>query len=130
MTGNQPRSVGGSMQILRRQLCSLMVFTGVRALKASFQSAGERNQNKASHFQIFPTLLTLMGYKIEDVADRYYISLLDTVEEDIGFRTGGGPFPSGVWHKFDMARYLREVSSTHFHGEKHWTSQVPTDPLH
>ncbi|MFN3387932.1 MAG: sulfatase-like hydrolase/transferase [Allosphingosinicella sp.] len=64
------------------------------------------NRNRASHYNIFPTLLALMGYKEGDVAPVYGRSLLQKTQDDLTFnarfhaRLGKEP----VWVPIDPAR--------------------------
>ena len=82
----------------------LLVFTRMEALRMSFQAAADTNRNRTSHFQIFPTLLILMGYRPEDVVDRYYLSLLDSVTEELGFLSGGA-FRDSKWNRIDVSKH-------------------------
>jgi glucan phosphoethanolaminetransferase (alkaline phosphatase superfamily) len=66
----------------------LMVFTGRADLERSFRLAAARNYNRASHFEIFPTLLILFGYEADAVRTRYNQSLFEHIENPLGFTSG------------------------------------------
>lgn len=68
-------------------LVPLFVITKNPTLLQRFQSAAEINRNRANHFQIFPTVLSIMGYDRKAVRDTYYLELLDRVETSPGFTT-------------------------------------------
>jgi glucan phosphoethanolaminetransferase (alkaline phosphatase superfamily) len=58
-------------------LVPLMVATRVPALAGAFREGAAQLKGQASHFEIAPTLLRLMGYRPEDVAGRYAGSLFE-----------------------------------------------------
>jgi hypothetical protein len=66
----------------------LFIVTGNRTLYHKFQQAARTHFNQSSHFQIFPTLLTLFGYETKSVQEIYYQSLFAPMTESIGFVTG------------------------------------------
>jgi glucan phosphoethanolaminetransferase (alkaline phosphatase superfamily) len=74
--------------IPQEAIVPMFIITDNAELKKKFQSAAEINFNKTSHFQIFPTLLTLMGYNKSDVVKNYYITLFEKNELFHGFFTG------------------------------------------
>lgn len=46
------------------------------------------NHGRVSHFQIFPSLLVVMGYPSAEVADRYGAAIFDELSEERMFITG------------------------------------------
>ena len=60
----------------RMGLIPLLVYTSDPTLRAQLQDGAMRLKNKTSQFQIAPTLLQLMGYRLEDIATVYDESLL------------------------------------------------------
>ena len=75
-------------QSLYEAVVPLMVFTGRADLKPSFARSASKNYNKASHFEIFPTLLVLFGYEADAVRTRYNQSLFEDIETPLGFTSG------------------------------------------
>ncbi len=73
---------------LNEAIVPLLVFTGNDALFEKFSHAVEANMNRASHFEIFPTILTLFGYDPEAIRERYHQSLFEPIETPLGFVTG------------------------------------------
>ena len=55
----------------------LLVTSGDAALLARFKQAAEQNRDRTTHFEIFPTLLRLLGHDAEPVRSTYGLSLLD-----------------------------------------------------
>jgi hypothetical protein len=67
-----------------------------------FQSAATRASNRASHFEIFPTLLQLMGYSKAWVENVYGRSLLDVpIEQRRGFLLGTFNQQGSSWINVD-----------------------------
>jgi glucan phosphoethanolaminetransferase (alkaline phosphatase superfamily) len=66
----------------------------------------DRNRNRSSHYQIFPTLLALMGYDPADVGPVYGDSLIPLSRDDFTFnilfnaRLGRQP----VWRRIELDR--------------------------
>jgi len=75
-------------QSLYEAVVPLMVFTGRADLKHSFKQSASKNYNKASHFEIFPTLLVLFGYEADAVRTRYNQSLFEDIDTPLGFTSG------------------------------------------
>jgi glucan phosphoethanolaminetransferase (alkaline phosphatase superfamily) len=73
---------------LHEAVVPLMVFTNRTDLKKSFMRSALKNYNKASHFEIFPTLLILLGYEASAVKNRYHLSLFDKIDTPLGFTSG------------------------------------------
>jgi glucan phosphoethanolaminetransferase (alkaline phosphatase superfamily) len=67
----------------------LLVFSKDRGLASDLRKAARLNQNRASAFQIFPTILRVMGYDPVAVRRNHYPSLFDAVSEPVGFVSGG-----------------------------------------
>lgn len=65
-----------------------MVITQNADWKPLFEEAAALNFDRASHFNIFPTLLALFGYDPAGIQKRYGPSLLDDVSAPRGFVTG------------------------------------------
>lgn len=66
----------------------LLLLTRQVKLNQAFSDAARINHNLASHFEVFPTLLTLFGYDPVSVEKRYYRSLLEPIDEPLGFISG------------------------------------------
>ena len=66
----------------------LLVMTGNRPLFEKFKEAAAKNNNRANHFQIFPTILELFGFSPAEIKDKYYMTLFDSVPERLGFTSG------------------------------------------
>ena len=69
-------------------LVPLFVMAGDTDLLETFDKAAQLNFNKASHFNIFPTLLTVLGYSKPALAESYGPSLFDIIEERRAFASG------------------------------------------
>jgi len=76
----------------------LFVMTESPTLGPRFRAAAERAFGRASHFEIFPTLLELMGYSRDWVERLYGPSLLDVpVDREREFLLGTFDHPTAVW---------------------------------
>ena len=69
-------------------LVPLLVATDHPEWEQRFEAAAARNWNRASHFNLFATLLVLFGYDPEAVAGTYEPSLLDPIESEYEFVSG------------------------------------------
>lgn len=69
-------------------LVPLAVATDDPALAAAFRDGASQLSGRASHFEIAPTLLRLMGYPATDVAQRYAGSLFDAPTWSPAFVSG------------------------------------------
>lgn len=84
----------------------LVVIEGGDGSGADWRGNLAANRGRASHYNVFPTLLALMGYRREDIAPVYGRSLLDRTEDDLTFnarfyaRLGKEP----LWVPIDPAR--------------------------
>lgn len=65
----------------------LVVVSGDRGSMWSWDRVAHRNRDRASHYQLFPTLLVLMGYEPEAVRSRYGTTLADTLRDPLTFNT-------------------------------------------
>ncbi|MBL0942243.1 MAG: hypothetical protein IBJ00_05935, partial [Alphaproteobacteria bacterium] len=89
---------------INEAIVPLLIFTHNLAAFKKFKKAAQLNFNKASHFQIYPTLLTLFGYDLQQVKDKYGKSLFEAVEKPLGFTSGPIFSPFGhtqslIWNK-------------------------------
>jgi glucan phosphoethanolaminetransferase (alkaline phosphatase superfamily) len=97
-------------QSLFEAVIPLLVWTDNENLKNRFALSAGVNYNRTSHFQIFPTVLMLLGYDPEQVRKRYFISLFDRVETPLGFTTGSitGRFGRGpVWNSAERLEQIK-----------------------
>jgi glucan phosphoethanolaminetransferase (alkaline phosphatase superfamily) len=69
-------------------LVPLFVITDNEIFRRKFEEAASRNFNKASHFNIFSTELTFMGYDKKEFAKYHGKSLLDDIQEPRKFNSG------------------------------------------
>ncbi len=58
-------------------LVPLFVFTQNETWKARFEKSAIRNHGRASHFNIYPTLLHIFGYNAESITSKHGAGLLD-----------------------------------------------------
>lgn len=72
----------------------LLLFSQDKRLAARLREAARLNKNRASAFQIFPTLLQVMGYDPIAVRKTYYLTLFDRAPKPLGFASGG------IFHMF------------------------------
>ncbi|HEY0413877.1 MAG TPA: sulfatase-like hydrolase/transferase [Allosphingosinicella sp.] len=92
--------------VMEEGLVPLVILNATDAGPRDWTKAAALNRNRASHYAIFPTLLTLMGYDEREVAALYGTPLDRPVREDFAFnalfnaRLGRAP----VWKKIDLAR--------------------------
>jgi len=61
-------------------LVPLLILSGVPELRDAFAEAARHNRGRATHFEIFPTVLALFGYAPERVRREYGPGLLDPLE--------------------------------------------------
>lgn len=66
----------------------MLVWTDNEQLHREFAQAAEINYGRASHFEIFPTILELFGYDPLSVSSRYHGSLLRRIDDPLGFTSG------------------------------------------
>ena len=72
-------------------LVPLMAITGDQGLRQRFEAGAKLNKGRASHFEIAPTLLELMGYREQDV-QAFYGELLFTLPVAAPAFTSGDVF--------------------------------------
>ncbi|WP_181179805.1 sulfatase-like hydrolase/transferase [Mesorhizobium sp. B2-1-3A] len=87
-------------------LVPLMAYTADPALRARFAVGAAANRDKASHFQIVPTVLELMGYSPADIASEYDESLFAATSRSPQFTSGDifGLFSDSVhWNSIDLS---------------------------
>lgn len=103
---------------VREAAVPLFVITGDEALHARFARAASRNRDRTSHFQIFPTLLEIMGFDPKDVRQTYYLTLFDDIQEPLGYTSGAVFGRFGIppaWHPFqkeERGRFHSGISDT------------------
>jgi glucan phosphoethanolaminetransferase (alkaline phosphatase superfamily) len=69
-------------------LIPLLAITGNIAYKEKFDRAVLRNKDKASHFNIYPTILNLFGFQNETIEKRHGKTLFDDITEPRRFLSG------------------------------------------
>jgi glucan phosphoethanolaminetransferase (alkaline phosphatase superfamily) len=85
-------------------LVPLLVIQGSRLQTLDWRSAWAQNKDRSSHYNIFPTLLRLMGYESAGVTALYGKSLDQPTEDDFTFnyrfnaRLGAKP----AWKHIDL----------------------------
>jgi glucan phosphoethanolaminetransferase (alkaline phosphatase superfamily) len=87
----------------------LVVWTGNEELQQKFSDAAQWNYGRASHFELFPTVLQLFGYDPEKVKQRYHQGLFEKIDEPLGFTYGPimGRFGNPVtWHSREGLDHL------------------------
>jgi len=87
-------------------LVPLMAYAADPALRARFAVGAAANRDKASHFQIVPTVLELMGYSPADIASEYDESLFAATSRSPQFTSGDifGLFSDSVhWNSIDLS---------------------------
>ena len=77
-----------SQETIAEAVVPMLLITSDEILYTAFSSAAARNHNRTSHFEVFPTLLGLFGYDQEAVARHYYHSLVESIDEPLGFISG------------------------------------------
>lgn len=66
----------------------LLAITARTDLQTALRNGARINHDEASHFAIYPTLLTLMGYDAAEVRARHGATLLDRITERQAFTSG------------------------------------------
>lgn len=92
-------------------LVPLMAYTADPTLRARFAVGAAANRGKASHFQIVPTVLELMGYSPADIASEYDESLFAATSRPPQFTSGDifGLFSDSVhWNSIDLSLHYLE----------------------
>jgi len=91
-------------------LVPLIVYTGNKSYINKFEIASNKNKDKASHFNIFPTVLSIFGYKNSDVENLHGITLFGDIWEPRKFISGllsGSKIGIGTRNSIDW-HYLPE----------------------
>jgi hypothetical protein len=94
-------------------LVPLLVLSGDPELQGRFLEAALVNRDRASHFQIFPTLLELLGFDRAEVRATYGAGLLEPLmEADRAFSFGpvaGGSGLTVQWQSMpsDLRAFVR-----------------------
>ncbi len=94
-------------------LVPLVLITGKNSINAQLHEKIPHNFNRASHYNIFPTILQLMGYEINQVKKLYGQPLSEPVDDPFTFnvrfyaRLGQKP----VWKKVDLDKVIGPESS-------------------
>ncbi|WP_434603545.1 sulfatase-like hydrolase/transferase [Pseudomonas sp. Z4-7] len=89
-------------------LVPLLVIQGSRLQTLDWRSAWAQNKDRSSHYNIFPTLLRLMGYESAEVTALYGKSLDQPTEDDFTFnyrfnaRLGAKP----AWKHIDLSNIV------------------------
>ena len=94
----------------REAAVPLLVVTGDDRARARFAASALRNRDRASHFQIFPTILQAMGFDTEEIRHTYWLTLTDDAPEPLGYTSGpifGRFHTRPTWHAADaLDRHL------------------------
>jgi len=69
-------------------LVPLFAITGHEGYRSKFQEASLKNSDKASHFNIIPTVLSVLGYQDKDIKRKFGPTLFDNLTEPRKFMTG------------------------------------------
>lgn len=69
-------------------LVPLFVMTQTKTWKSAFDAGAAYNKDKASHFQIFPSLLTVMGFEPNQIQARYGETLFEPISTERKFASG------------------------------------------
>jgi lipid A ethanolaminephosphotransferase len=99
----------------REALVPLWVATRDAGLKARLAAAAQVTRGHASHFQIVPTVLQLLGYAPAEVERVYGASLFEPHTETAAFTSGDvfGLFAREVrWHPIDLTHNYLEPEAT------------------
>ena len=70
-------------------LVPLLVITDHPEFAPRFAAAAQKNKDKATHFNIFPTILTLMGFDHAGINEQHGSTLFDTITESRRFLSDG-----------------------------------------
>ncbi len=95
-------------------LVPMLTLTRNPFLRPMYETAAQKNHNRATHFNIFPTLLIAMGYDPTQVRKEYGIPLTDSLHEPFSFnvkfyaRLGRKP----QWIKIDLNRIIGPPSNS------------------
>ena len=99
----------------REALVPLLALTGDRQLDRRLRNAASRNSGKASHFEIVPTVLDVMGFDPNLIVELHGASLFGALDGETRFSTGDifGLFRKDVnWTPIDLGKDYLEESGT------------------
>jgi len=102
----------------RQGYVPMMATTDNAGLKARFEAGAQLSRGHATHFQITPTVLELMGYRKDDISKVYGPSLFEKAGGDNAFTSGDifGLFKSEAdWHPIDLSRDYMEPDAKGMH---------------
>lgn len=98
----------------RQALVPLYAYTSNPALRARFEQGARTGLGEASHFTIFPTLLDMMGYPVEEVKAAYQESMFTAPAGEPAFTSGDilGLFSDAVtWNPVDLRKGYLEPAA-------------------
>ncbi|HLV17596.1 MAG TPA: sulfatase-like hydrolase/transferase [Pseudomonas sp.] len=94
----------GGDPVVEEGLVPLVVLQGSGLPTLDWQAELEANRNRSSHYNLFPTLLQLMGYRLDAILGTYGIPLSQRSEDEFTFNTrfnarlGAEP----TWKRIDL----------------------------
>jgi lipid A ethanolaminephosphotransferase len=100
----------------------LVAITDDTVLRARFAQGAQESFNHASHFEIAPTVLQLLGYPRPPVIAKYGPSMFDANREAAAFTSGDvfGLFSSKVrWHSVDLVAAAARMAHAEAKAESH-----------
>ncbi len=94
--------------IPQEAIVPMLVFTNDENMRRLFGSMVSVNHNKCTHYQIFPTVLYMMGYDKKRVVDEYFQTLFDPVSAPVGYTEGNVRFGKHILKKVDpdLTKYI------------------------
>jgi lipid A ethanolaminephosphotransferase len=99
--------------VMEEGLVPLVVLHGADLQTIDWQTHFEENRNRASHYNIFPTLLQLMGYKLDAIQPLYGYALSAATNDPFTFnsrfnaRLGARP----LWTHIDLDQIVTPPAS-------------------
>ena len=89
-------------------LVPLAIIEGAGSPSLDWERSLAVNRNRSSHYNIFPTLLVLMGYEVEAVRARYGHSLAEETRDSFTFNTrfNARLGKSPLWQRIDLDRLV------------------------
>ena len=93
----------------REALVPLLVFNDTPSLRPRLVEAAALNRNRAGHFQIFPTILEVLGFAPQGAREKYFSSLFESLDSPPRFTYGAifGYMGRGVrWASYDREQTL------------------------
>ena len=89
---------------IHEALVPLLVFNDTPSLRPRLVEAAALNRNRSSHFQIFPTILEVLGFASQRTKEKYFSSLFESTAGLPGFTYGAifGYMSRGVkWASYE-----------------------------